>query len=481
MEAEARAKLQPAMQELSREHPSHASDIQSLHGWIVNSGAQERQRMNAYRIHGATGIGLETLVRILLWGTQSSIFELHWQQHCPHCNMITAEYNSLALTSGTSHCKMCDVSFTVDFKERVEVSFSLHPSIESIEVPPFCLPPRSLKPLAQLSLVQGEIEEVEFEIKPGVYRYYCPITMSMGRLHVDPASKAEESELHIRQLQDNRFDSTELRISEGLVHLKAENTTVPISGLIVHEDRLSDPIPFQDLDIHLTGLEIIHYPEFREIFGNDALSDREKMTISGVTILFTDITGSTAMYETLGDIQAYNIVRDHFQILIQSIEDRGGIIIKTIGDAVMASFTNTDRALESIFQSLDRFSHYNEEKDTTRQINLKIGLHSGPAILVNLNDRLDYFGGAVNKAARIQGLASSNEIAFSQEILDYPPIRRMLLQRGFKRIYRRYSTLKGLSGSHPVYFLRIGQQDPDSSQNPGRSQEVESSLAGAMQ
>ncbi|MCB1169602.1 MAG: adenylate/guanylate cyclase domain-containing protein [Leptospiraceae bacterium] len=464
MEAESREKLKPAIDRLIEEHPSQQEDIRNLHGWLLNSQAQERHRMNPYRISHATGIPLEGLVRLLLKGTQHSVFQLHWQQHCPHCNMITAEYDSLAVASGQSHCKMCDVEFTADFKERVEVTFSLHPSIESMDLPPFCLPPPALKPLVKLSMARGETEEADFRIEPGFYRYYCPITMTMGKMEVSakpdgPGEGASddqaESELHIRQLENQTFDPPEIRIPAGEVHLKAENSTVPLSGLIIHEDRLSDAIPFESLDLHLTGLEIMHYPEFREIFGNDALSEREKMTISGVTILFTDITGSTRMYEKLGDVQAYNIVRDHFQILIQAIEGSGGIIIKTIGDAVMASFTRTEAALDSVFLSLERFKHYNENKEGDRQVNLKVGIHEGPAILVNLNDRLDYFGSTVNKAARIQSLAASQQIAFSEEVWQNQEIKKSLKKHGARRLVRRQASLKGLSGSHPVYFFSL--------------------------
>ena len=453
MEDISREKLKPAIELLAANHSDYESEIQDLHGWLLNSQAQERHRMNAYRVSQSTAIPVDRLIRILLWGTQKSVFQLHWQQHCPHCNMITAEYDSLAASSGESYCKMCDTEYSVDFKERVEVTFSLHPSIEELEIPPYCLPPRSLKPVAQLSMARGEVEDAEFQVSPGVYRYYCPITMSMGKMHVE--DKEGESELEIHQLADSTFNPPEIHISAGQVHLKAVNETVPISGLIIHEDKLAHPIPFQDLELHLNGLEIIHYPEFREIFGDDALSDREKMTISSVTILFTDITGSTRMYERLGDVQAYNIVRDHFQILIEAIQNRGGTIIKTIGDAVMASFIESETAFRSIFEAMDEFENYNSQKDDDHRVNLKIGIHSGPAILVNLNDRLDYFGSTVNKAARIQSLARSHQIAFSEEILGFPGIKKLLVSRGMRNLLRRQASLKGLSGSHPIYFLSL--------------------------
>ena len=61
------------------------------------------------------------------------------------------------------------------------------------------------------------------------------------------------------------------------------------------------------------------------------------MAIANVVLLFTDLKGSTSMYEALGDGAAYNLVRDHFDYLTNLIERHGGVLVKTIGDAVMAA------------------------------------------------------------------------------------------------------------------------------------------------
>ena len=142
----------------------------------------------------------------------------------------------------------------------------------------------------------------------------------------------------------------------------------------------------------LSGLELIHYPSFRSLFGDQVLSEREQMQIASVTTLFTDITGSTEMYEKLGDVRAYNIVRDHFDILFKQIEKQGGTILKTIGDAVMASFIRNELALKAIIEALEEFKQYNKNRHIDEQVHIKTGIHRGSAILVNLNDKLDYFG-----------------------------------------------------------------------------------------
>ena len=202
----------------------------------------------------------------------------------------------------------------------------------------------------------------------------------------------------------------------------------------------------------LTGLDLLHRPLFRERFSDEVLSAEETLEIRNVVLLFTDIKGSTKLYEELGDASAYNLVREHFKVLFGAIEARGGIVVKTIGDAVMASFRRASDALESalaVHGTIDAL----KIPGTQESVVVKMGLHSGPAIAVTLNERLDYFGQTVNRAARIQGLARAQEIYFSQPLFDDAACRRALANR--KAAVRRWRTqLKGIEGDQVVYSVK---------------------------
>src|SRR5215208_5954994 len=102
-----------------------------------------------------------------------------------------------------------------------------------------------------------------------------------------------------------------------------------------------------------------------------------------------------------------------------------GTVIKTIGDAVMAAFMNPLDAVRAAVAMLDEMEAFNRDH-SDRLLILKIGLHKGASIAVTLNDRLDYFGQAVNIAARIQSLAQAEEIYLSGEIYDYPGVGELL-------------------------------------------------------
>jgi len=202
----------------------------------------------------------------------------------------------------------------------------------------------------------------------------------------------------------------------------------------------------------LSGLDLLHRPLFHEKFSDAVLSAEENLEIRQVVFLFTDIKGSTALYEQLGDAKAYNLVRDHFKVLFEAVEKNQGVVVKTIGDAVMASFLQPSLALEAaltVHQTIDAL----KIPGTDESVVVKMGIHGGPAIAVTMNQRFDYFGQTVNKAARIQGLAQDQEIYFSEAVFQDAASRKTLTSR--KAAVRRYRAhLKGIEGDQVVYAIQ---------------------------
>ena len=174
--------------------------------------------------------------------------------------------------------------------------------------------------------------------------------------------------------------------------------------------------------------ELLTVQAFRDFFKNESLPPGESFEVRRVTLLFTDLTGSTAMYVRKGDPLAYNLVREHFEVLKGVVEAEGGAIVKTIGDAVMAVFITEEAALRAAMAAQRQLMAFNLEHHLPQpdHLLLKIGLHAGPSIYVTLDERLDYFGTTINTAARVQGQAHSSEIVFTDQILDAPGVRDRL-------------------------------------------------------
>jgi class 3 adenylate cyclase len=150
---------------------------------------------------------------------------------------------------------------------------------------------------------------------------------------------------------------------------------------------------------------------FRDIFTSETLAPNTQLAVRQITILFTDLKGSTHFYATRGDAPSYAAVCAHFEFLRRVIGEHGGGIVKTIGDAVMAAFPDPTEAVAACYQI---------QREAPRQPDafvIKMGLCSGSAIAVNTNGILDYFGQTVNRAARIQQQSEGGDIVLPDTLL----------------------------------------------------------------
>ncbi len=133
------------------------------------------------------------------------------------------------------------------------------------------------------------------------------------------------------------------------------------------------------------------------------------------TVLFTDVEGSTALTERLGDAQARELLREHEGIVREALKAHGGSEVKTMGDGFMTSFSSATKALECAIAMQSAFAERNESAE--EPINVRIGLNAGEPIAEDdPGGRGDLFGTAVNLAARIAAQAKGGEILVSEAV-----------------------------------------------------------------
>ena len=182
---------------------------------------------------------------------------------------------------------------------------------------------------------------------------------------------------------------------------------------------------FLTFDPYLTGKHLLTSQTFRSLFRSEVVGGAQGLAIRDIAILFTDIRGSTALYQRIGDLNAYELVQQHFDWLREATVRHGGAVVKTIGDAVMAAYPDAAHAVAAALEMRAAAERYNQGQPD-RPVALKIGIHHGTAIAVTLNDELDYFGQTVNIAARVQAMADAQEICLTDEVIAYPGVRDLL-------------------------------------------------------
>jgi class 3 adenylate cyclase len=199
----------------------------------------------------------------------------------------------------------------------------------------------------------------------------------------------------------------------------------------------------------LTAKRVTAMQAFRDLFDEDVLRPGDDVEIDYIAIMFTDLKGSTALYERIGDAKAYALVREQFAILGKAVREHDGAIVKTIGDAIMAVYVNPANGLRCAVRIQDDIERFNRDSGK-EPIIIKLGLHCGRCISVTLNNRLDYYGSAANKAARLETRSTGGDIVLSPEFAADPEVAQLLSDLPVRE---ESAQLKGFP--EPIRFLRI--------------------------
>jgi adenylate cyclase len=200
---------------------------------------------------------------------------------------------------------------------------------------------------------------------------------------------------------------------------------------------------------------------FRDLFSREALRPGEQISVGTLTILFTDLRGSTRMYREVGDATAFGQVMDHFDVLKTAIADEEGALVKTIGDAVMAVFRRPVAAVRAIHRAQEALAN---PPTGMKPLVLKAGIHNGACIAVTLNERLDYFGSTVNIAARLEGQSQGGDIVISDVVRADPEVAELLADAASGLTAEPFeATLKGLESEHFRLWRVRAAPSPDPS------------------
>jgi adenylate cyclase len=346
-----------------------------------------------------------------LRATRAGILDLQWSLVCPMCRGGGAT-SSLKEIASTVHCPSCNIDFTANFEQSVELTFQPNPSIREIDLELYCVGGPQVTPhiVAQQLLPAGTNRAIDLAFEPGRYRLRTLSTPGWQHLH---ATDDVSDQITLRATSSGWLNE-ELSVATRAT-IKLENATEDEQLFILERTAWSDDAA--------TAAEVTALQMFRDLFATEALRPGEQISVGTLTVLFTDLKNSTRMYREIGDATAFGHVMNHFDVLKQAIAEHDGALVKTIGDAVMAVFRQPASALQAMLDAQRMLANPTE---SAQPLSLKAGIHTGPCIAVTLNDRLDYFGSTVNLAARLEGQSTGCDIVLSNVVYSDPAVRQFL-------------------------------------------------------
>ncbi len=431
---------------------------------IVEKGTDfDCYKLNAFRMADDIGISKADVLQTFIFATKLGIFDLNWDIHCPTCSGIPEYHKHLMGLKNTAHCDFCRIDWSLDFEEQIEVTFTVNPNIRPIVYEDFrerdfagkmdffydvlsregrsFIVPKGKMSFDSCIMPQGR-KTYEAEFSCGEYIYYMPPYMEGGgTLIVSGEISDAVQTVDLMISSEGRLDIQRLSFQPGKIQFHV-TSQLPYPNVFLVKSNAPKS--------HWVSASYVTSQQyFRDLFEGEFLSPDTSFAVRNMTLLFTDIKGSTELYERLGDSKAYTVVQEHFRRMINIIKKYEGGVIKTIGDAVMAAFPINANAVEAACRIHQAF-HIDPVHGVDVQV--KIGIHKGQLIAVTSNKNLDYFGRTVNIAARIQGKSTEYEVLMSEEVLSDPAVERFLCQEGLETI-SRITELKGVSEQFEVFSV----------------------------
>lgn len=450
-----------------------AEAVAAIERLVRDAPDRELCRVNALAFAARNGLDEERAIATFLHAARVGLFELSWNVLCPGCGGVLDTNESLkSVRADTYSCALCAAGYEPTLDEMVEVTFTVSPRVRRIAAhnphelsfaeysrqiffgSGVDLPDEGYQAaierisLEAVELPAGEKALVSLVLPAEFVIVFEPVTHAALFLDVKGEPTTERRNLSIVYNNVSApTGTTEMR--PGPVRIAFENRSPVrvLPGLWVAGDHLHNMIgkrrPF------LTAKRLLTNQTFRDIYRTDTLDIDQRLKITSLTFLFTDLKGSTELYERVGDLVAFDLVQGHFRVLHEIVAAEAGAVVKTIGDAVMATFPTPDRAMAAALRMRETMRTQN---DARADLVLKIGIHEGPCLAVTLNDRQDYFGQTVNIAARVQGLADARAIFTTTSVVEHPETAALLAAGGHTPVAQQRS-VRGITYDMAIYEI----------------------------
>jgi adenylate cyclase len=169
-----------------------------------------------------------------------------------------------------------------------------------------------------------------------------------------------------------------------------------------------------------------------------------------ITIMFTDMKGSSSIAEEEGDMVSRFLIKKHNDIVFPVIKDNKGVLVKTMGDGTLSYFDSARNAVAAAVQMQININQFNHSRPTKTSIQIRIGLNTGSSIV----EKNDIFGDVVNVASRFQTLALPGEIYISESTFNALADKNEFYSR-----FVRETNLKGVRGIYKVFKIFWDRED----------------------
>ena len=302
--------------------------------------------INALEFAAQFGLREEAAITVLLQASRIGLLDMSWNVLCPGCGgVLDASATLKSVRQEHYHCATCAAGYEPSLDEMVEVVFTISPRVRRIGAhdphslsiweyyrqihwsSAIDLPDEGFEDLMEeitigsIELPAGESGVLSLQLPSEFIIVFEPVTHSAYFLDVKGKPTRERRHLSMAFNRAHSPISTQI-VQPGPLRLSLENRsdTRILPSVLIAADRLHNLLgsrkPF------LTARRLLSNQTFRDLYRTDTLDIDQQLKITSLTFLFTDLRSSTELYERVGDLVAFDLVRSHFRVLLEIVAEQ---------------------------------------------------------------------------------------------------------------------------------------------------------------
>ena len=314
--------------------------VSKLEGHIRSADDAGLLRINPFTFAREKGLGEEETIDLFLHAATLGLFEMNWNLLCPICSCVIDSFRALKNLNSHCRCTICHLDLVAALDDMIAITFTVSRSIrriayhdpETLSVEDYVLrytsAPEGLIPdgtpfarvkemltRAMVYLEPGKTVVMEVEAEPGALRGFSVDADTSFLFLIDPALSASGQTIAIR-CDENSCQPDGIALSPGKVTLEITSSGKERVAFAVFQfpPNVDRPPPLHFAPF-LSGKRLLTTQTFRDLFRTEVIGANEGIGVKDIALLFTDLKGSTALYDRIGDLNAFALVQQHFERL----------------------------------------------------------------------------------------------------------------------------------------------------------------------
>jgi serine/threonine protein kinase/class 3 adenylate cyclase len=402
-----------AMEQRLVERGAKPSVVDALGEWLRHAPSHEAARLRPLAFARRLGLEEREVVEACLLAAHEGALQLLWDLLCPSCRVPAQIEETLRAVSDHGHCDACDLDFDLDVAGSIEAIFRAHPQLRDAELATYCIgsPGHAPHVVAQMRVAAGERLALDLDLDEGEYKLSGRLLPREATFRVDDRAAAGRWDVWLSEGPSPELPHA---LSPGEQRIVLDNDTD--GERVVRLERTAGRSDA------LTAARLAATPLFRQLFRAELLRQGQLLSVSQVSLLRVELSGVDALWADGDEARALEKLQSALRAIEDVIADEGGGVVKLEGDGLLAAFPDPAGVARGAFGVQARLVEMHERLG----LDGRVAGHTGRALMLTFDGRLDYFGHVTRHLSKLAARAPDGRICVSESLAVDPGVARVI-------------------------------------------------------